>query len=49
MKVQLVLILTELNHSYASFAYEDQFFALNVQDWVKLDRPVRITVTVEKL
>lgn len=49
MKVQLALILTELNHSYASFTHEDQFFALTVKDWVTLDRPTRITITVEKL
>lgn len=52
MKLQYGLLLTELNRAYATFSHPEdakESYAMTVGDWVQLDRPVRITVTVEKL
>lgn len=51
VKLSYALMLTELDSHYATYTQPDteERYALTVQDWIQLDRPVRITVTVEKL
>lgn len=53
MKLQYALLLSELTARQATFSHPQddgvESYAMSVQDWAQIDRPVRITVTVEKL